>query len=175
MKVYYVLIGLFVLILFCSCSRQKTKESKSIVLYDTVLKSKQIINKKDNTDINIDSIKKKILTSAISFPDTVKYQFSLEDVGTEGNEGTAYYLNDSIRKVEMNIYTSMWKINLHYLFNNIHIKVAERTYNIYDKRIKLVKEISYAINLNGIPLEKADTTRVDVFQELKSAIPFMLK
>lgn len=173
MKAYYILIG--VCILLCSCSRQKTKQRTDIVIHDTVVKSKQILDQKDNVNVNIDSIKNKILLLRTSFSDTVKYQFSLEDVGTEGNEGIAYYLNDRLQKIEMNIYTSMWKIYLVYLFNNTNIKVEERTYNIYENNIKLVKENYYAMNLDGIPLEKVDTTRVDIFQELKKAIPFILK
>jgi hypothetical protein len=168
----YVLIGLFAL--FCSCLRQEAKESKNIVARDTTFENKQTISQKEVVNINLDSIKKKILVSNASSLDTVKYQFSLEDVGTEGNEGTAYYLNDSIQKVEINIYTSMWKIYVLYLFDNTNIKVTERTYNIYDN-IELIKSFSYTMDFNGIPLEKVDSDRIDIFQELKNAVPFELK
>lgn len=172
MKVYYGLIGLFVLL--CSCSGQKTKGKENIVVYDTIFESKQTIRPKETVNINLDSIKKKILVSRVSSMDTIKHQFSLEDIGTEGNEGTAYYLNDSVRKAEINIYTSMWKIYLLYLFDNTRIKVTESTYNIYDS-VELIKKFSYTIDFNGVLLEKVDTTRVDIFQEFRSAVPFTLK
>lgn len=109
----------------------------------------------------------------MSISDTIKYQFSLEDVGTEGNEGVAYYCNDSVRKVEINIYTSMWKIYLLYLFEKTDINVIEQTYNIYENA-QLVKSYSYTMDLNGVPLEKVDFNRVDVFQEFKEVVPFVL-
>jgi hypothetical protein len=110
--------------------------------------------------------------------DTIKYQFSLEDVGTEGNEGTAFYWNDSIRKIRIDIYTSMWKYKLLYLFYKTYIRVSEHTYNIgnvyYGEDIELIKTLFYSVNLNGVPLEKVDNKRVDIFQELKRAVPFEL-
>lgn len=172
----YVLISLFAL--FCSCSGQKSNENNNIMVYDTVDVSSQNISQvRKKTNVDLDSIKQEIFISKkqlkLSISDTVKYQFSLEDVGTEGNEGIAYYYNDSVRKAEINIYTSMWKIYLLYLFEKTDIKVIEQTYNIYEN-IQLVKEYSYTMDLNGVPLKKIDFNRVDVFQEFKEVVPFVL-
>jgi len=180
MKAYF-LISLFTL--FCSCSNQRTKETHNIVVCDTIHASKQIISQKEVVNINLDSIKQKILVSKeklkLSYSDTVKYQFSLEDVGTEGNEGIAYYLNDSVQKIKIDIYTSMWKYNLLYLFDKTYIKVTERKYNIANAHSignsELIKTLSYRIDKKGVAYEKPDSNRIDIFQELKQVVPFVLK
>ncbi len=175
MKAYYVLIGLFAL--FCSCSGQKTKE-KNIVVYDTAFESKQTISQKEVVNINLDSIKKKILVSIASSSDTVKYQFSLEDVGTEGNEGVAYYFNDSLRNAEIEIYTSMWRYHIQYYFSEKKIKVVENTYNISNgssNKTESIKHTDYTIDYTGKPIGNADKERLDIFQEFKKAVPFELK
>ena len=181
MKVHFFICFL---VFFSSCSRQIIKDNNNIVC-DTILvnnsKSNQLLNK--ITIINLDSIKQEILKSkeklSLSVLDTVKYIFSLEDVGTEGNEGIAYYLNDSVQKIEINIYTSMWKIYLLYVFDNAHIQVTEKIYNIvneeFNNDIGLVKDFYYLINMEGVPIEKVDSDRIDIFQELKQAVPFSLK
>lgn len=180
MKVY-ILIGLFAL--FCSCSKQRTKESNNTEVCDTNFASNQTICQKEVVIINIDSIKKEILVSKeklkLSSSDTVKYLFSLEDVGTEGNEGIAYYLNDSVQKIKIDIYTSMWKYDLLYLFDKTYIKVTERTYNIVNVHsgggIELIKTLSYRMDNNGVPFEKTDSNRIDIFQKFKQVVPFVLK
>lgn len=163
----------FSILLNYSCTTHKS-ESDQTMVSDTIITCNHIENQKNVVYINLDSIKKEILKLNISVQDTLKYQFSLEDVGTEGNEGIAYYINDRLQKIEMDIYTSMWKIHLLYLFNRGKIKVTEETFNIYEN-VELIKNKSYLININGIPLESVDSSRVDIFQELKSVIPFTLK
>jgi len=176
-KIYYLMCFL---VLFYSCSKRIVKEDYSpIIVCDTPVVSSQVvipIQKAD--DINLDSIKKEILKLQDKFQllvsDTLKYQFSLEDVGTEGNEGTAYYLNDSVKKIEFSIGTSMWIYDLLYLFGNENIKVEEHRYNIYEN-IQLLKTFSYTMDLTGIPLEKVDSNRIDIFQKIKDVVPFVLK
>ncbi|HAR39421.1 MAG TPA: hypothetical protein DCS09_13075 [Porphyromonadaceae bacterium] len=163
----------FSILLFYSCITHKSESNQNMEI-DTNITYNHIENQKNAVYKNLDSIKKEILKLNISALDTIKYQFSLEDVGTEGNEGIAYYINDRLQKIEMDIYTSMWKIHLLYLFNRGEIKVTEETFNIYEN-VELIKRKSYLINLNGIPLERVDSNRVDIFQELKSVIPFTLK
>ena len=180
MKVY-ILIGLFSLL--CSCSKQRTKESNNIEVCDTNFASNQTTSQKEVITINIDSIKRKILVSKeklkLSPSDTVKYKFSLEDVGTEGNEGIAYYLNDSVQKIKIDIYTSMWKYDLLYLFDKENIKVTERTFNIANvhsgRGIELIKTLSYRMDKNGVHFEKIDSNRIDIFQKFKKVVPFVLK
>lgn len=171
----YVFICLFVL--FFSCSGGK-KENNMIPrgTFDTNGKNKSQIIKKSN--VYFDSIIQGIIGSnkkaGLSITDTIKYQFTLEDVGTEGNEGIAYYYKDSVRKVEINIYTSMWKTYLLYIFENKLIKVTERTFNTYED-IQLVRDYSYTMDFNGNILEKVNSDRVDVYKDLKKVVPFILK
>ena len=180
MKVY-ILIGLFAFLY--SCSNLRTKEGKNIVLCDTNFACNQTISQKEIVNVNLDSIRQKILASKekmkLSSSDTVKYQFTLEDVGTEGNEGIAYYLNDSVQKIKIEVYTSMWKYNLLYLFDKTYIKVTERKYNIANAHSignsELIKTLSYRIDKKGVAYEKPDSNRIDIFQELKQVVPFVLK
>ena len=175
MKAYYVLIGLFAL--FCSCSGQETKE-KNIVAYDTAFDSKKTTSQKEVVNINLDSIKKKIIVSKTSSSDTIKYQFSLEDVGTEGNEGIAYYLNGSVRKAEIEIYTSMWRYHIQYYFSEKKIKVIENTYNISNassNKTESIKQTDYTIDYTGKLIGNADKERLDIFKEFKRVVPFELK
>lgn len=76
--------------------------------------------------------------------------------------------------MDFDIYTSMWKIHLLYLLNKNSIQVTEETFNIYEN-IKRIKQLSYLINLDGVPLGKVDSSRVDVFQDIKDVVPFELK
>lgn len=169
MKSYFLLL-FFISLPFCSCSKQVTKENNDITVCDTVI-------------VNLDSIKNEILALKeklnLSISDTIKYQFALEDFGSQGNEGTAYYLNDSIYKIEFDVYTCMLVYNLFYLFDNKHIKITERTYNIANVYsggdMELIKTLSYSINCNGIPVNEVDSNRIDIFQELKQVVPFVLK
>lgn len=157
-----------------------TKESNnSIIVHDSVMDNKKIVSIQRENNMNLDSVKQKILKSKsrlhLSDSDTIEYQFILEDVGTEGNEAIAFYLNDSIQKIRIDIYTSMWKYQLLYLFHKTSVRVSEHTYNIYDKEIELIKTLSYMTDLSGIPLEKVDSNRVDIFQGLRQVVPFYLK
>lgn len=181
MKIHIVYCLLVVVILLVSCSKKHiTKENNNvIVVCDSVDdNNKNTITTQNKNNVNLDSVRQKIFALKekfhLSVLDTIKYQFSLEDVGTEGNEGSAYYLNDSIKKIEFNIYTSMWMYHLLYLFDKTYIKVTEQTYNIYED-IKLVKDFSYTMDLNGVPLKKLDSDRIDIFGEFKQVVPFVLR
>ena len=99
---------------------------------------------------SLDLIKKLISEESKISIDTLKYQFSVKDIGTEGNEGTAYYVNNELRKIKFDIYTSMWKISIQYLFIMEQIYVCEDTYNTFEN--KHIKNIVYVTNLNGVPL-----------------------
>lgn len=169
MKVFCFFIAF--LVILNSCHKQEKETNKNIVV-DTSAVSKSVEKQKDTICSDLDSIKDKMIASKAS-SDTVKYHFSLEDVGTEGNAGVAYYLNNRLQKVKMDIYTSMWETNLLYIFNNTNIIVTQRTYNIYKKK-ELVKEFSYKMDFKGMPLEKVESDRIDIFPELEKTIPFNL-
>lgn len=180
MKVY-ILFSLFVL--FTSCSKYVTKENdRNITVCDTIIAGNQnIAYIQLKSYVDLDSIKNEILVlkenSHIS--DSVKYKFSLEDVGSEGNEGIAYYLNDTVQKIEIDIFTSMWKIHLLYLFDKKYVRVTECTYNIVKAYSggdpELIKTLSYITDRTGVPINKTDNDRVNIFQELESTVPFTLK
>jgi len=183
MKSYFLFL-FFVLFSFCSCPKRANKENSNIVVCDTdIVNNQNVMPIQKENNVNLDSIKKVILKSQdklqLLASDTIKYQFSLEDVGTEGNEGTAYYLKDSIRQIEIGIGTSMMIYDLLYVFEKPYIIVTEQTYNITNVysggERELTKTLSYSTDWNGIPINNVDTDRVDIFQELKEAVPFVLK
>lgn len=173
MKPNYLIIGALLFLIY-SCTDNKLKSNRIVVVSDTTFTNK-LYKRMDNTERgNLDSIQQVISKGNKTLEGTLKYIFSIEDVGTEGNEGTAYYTNNKLQKIEFDIYTSMWKIHLQYIFNRNDVQVTEATFNIFEN-LKLVKKLSYRINLDGVPLVKVDSSRVDVFKEIKDAVPFTLK
>lgn len=173
MKANYMLICIL-LFLILSCTERKTASKQTKVVTDTIFSNEIVEIKENSKNKNLDSIKQVLSKKGKTSIDTLKYHFTIEDVGTEGNEGTAYYIENELQMVEFDIYTSMWKIHLQYFFNKNKIQITEETYNIYENT-KLIKKISYKTNLEGVPLEKTDSNRVDVFQKIRSTIPFDLK
>jgi hypothetical protein len=134
----------------------------------------QKISFEQKLSIDLDSIRDEIIQNKLNINDTIKYKFSIEGVGTEGNEGIAYYFAGNLHKVNFDIYTSFWTIHLIYLFEKDKIFVVEETIAIHEKS-EQVKKISYFINEQGVPFQDVDSNRVDVFQEIKKSIPFYLK
>lgn len=169
-----LLIILGLLLLIYSCTRNKTESNQPKIVSDSAFTNISYERKASLEFVYLDSIKHLILEESKTSKDTLKYQFSIEDIGTEGNEGTAYYVNSELKKVKFEIYTSMWKIDLLYLFNKENIQVTEETFNTYEN-IKQVKKLSYLINIDGVPLGKVYSSRVDVFQQIREKVPFTLK
>jgi hypothetical protein len=154
------------------------KDSDKLPVVDSNMVIENKIQKNHiEKNTNLDSVKKgiQLIREKLNPTDTTKYKFQLEDVGTEGNEGFAYYINDSLKKVECDIYTSMWRYHIQYYIINNRIDVIERTYNITYNKSKKVKEITYTIDLKGKLIGDADKERIDIFQEFKKAVPFELK
>lgn len=173
MRARCFIAGLFVLV-FYSCSKHELQADKDTVMSEPSIADRQVGRQKEVVCINADSIKNVLLRVNGVPQDTWEYQFSLEDIGTEGNEGVAYYIDGGLRKIEIDIYASMWRTQLLYIFNRTNIEVTEEVFNTY-KNMELVRNSSYLIDLNGIPIGRADSSRVDMFQKLKSAVPFTLK
>lgn len=178
MKIFNIICSA---IIVYSCTNPiAKKDSNNLSVNDTnvvIIKQNQKTYIEEN--INLDSIKNKIKLSnkKLKVADTIKYVFQLEDVGTEGNEGVAYYLNNSLKKIELNVYTSMWRYQIQYYFSGNKINVIEITYNIFNStshKPEKVKEISYTIDFNGKLIGNGDKERIDVFQEFKKAVPFEL-
>lgn len=137
MKLSCLLSGIL-LFLICSCGRNTPQSNQTERATDSIFTSDVVKSQGNLESENIDSIKKEILRKNKILGDTLKYQFSIENIGTEGNEGTAYYINNKLQKVKFDIYTSMWKIHLLYIFNRNAVQVTEETFNIYEniKRVK---------------------------------------
>ena len=107
--------------------------------------------------------------------------YDLEDISSEGTEVVAHYVQNKITLCEIGIYGEMGRAKLVYEFSDNQIKVTEKDYNyqvpfmeVTEKDIKLVKDFSYTMDLNGVPLEKVDSSRIDIFQEFKQVVPFIL-
>lgn len=179
------LISLILIFNIMGCVDRNKVNNRSVSVKDTsIIKNARVIEKEQQI---VDSIKKEIIKSKVklhlSVLDTVQYKFILEDVGTEGTEGIAYYLNDSLRKIRFKIYTSMGQIHLNYVFNESNIDVIEERFSNksdiatvqYGKDLELTKTLSYRVDNKGMPVKKVDSDRVDVFQELKKNVPFELK
>ena len=138
----------------------------------------QIHSPKENQNTYLDSVKKELLILSFNSSDTLKYKFHLEDIGTEGNEGIAYYLNGSLIKVQIEVYTSMWRYHIQYNINQKFIEVVETTYNIsieHSDNDKKINEINYKIDSNGKSLDPGNKERIDIFQKFKDRVPFELK
>jgi hypothetical protein len=154
---------------------------------DTVYVIKQDISLiSPKTDVNLDSIRQEILLSmkrlGLTESDTLKYQCDIYDISSQGAEVNAYYLQGKIVLSQINIYGEMGQTKIVYEFADNQIKVTEKDYQyevefmlVTDKDIKLIKDFSYTMNMEGIPLEKVDSNRVDVFQEFRQVVPFILR
>lgn len=181
------MFAILLIILVNSCSDSNTKIIQKDISRDTAIIStkKDSIENNDRPEVNLDSVKKEILIyrdkQRLSKLDTLKYKFTFDDVGTEGNEGNAYYLNGELIKFDIVIYTGMNQIFLSYKFDASTIKVSERTYayksmnaDIRSKKDLIEKSI-YDIDTLGKPLDnKTERHRNDVFDIIKNNVPFKL-
>ncbi|MBB2144791.1 hypothetical protein GM921_04805 [Pedobacter sp. LMG 31464] len=175
----YILI-LFVL--FTSCTRNSSSNKEAAK--DT-LKTNPVIIKQPA--FNLDSVKRKILTDNLKSTnsDTITYEFSLEgDYSAEGNVGKAFYLNNSIKKLEMIFYRETGKSVYTYVFNENKVKVKQKIYDYNvplfevkdSSNIKLVQTIKYEQDYNGKLIGK-DVPDADlaIYFDLKETVPFTLK
>jgi hypothetical protein len=176
-------------LLFYSCSSINSKKESNVIIYkDSTEVAKHNTNNlsdKEILNINLDSIKKVILNnnkkSQLSLGDTLKYQFSLEDIGTEGNEGIALYVRWKLQKIKIIIYTKMTQIHLIYEFDRSKIKVLGQIYAYREDNIDIsskkdiIEKFTYYIDMNGLPIDKIKPNRVDIFCEIKKVVPFELK
>jgi hypothetical protein len=117
----------------------------------------------------------------INIKDTI-ITYDLEDISSEGAEVVAHYIQNKIMLCKISIYGSMGRAELVYKFSNNQIKVTEKDYQyavpmmeVTEKDIELVKDFSYIMDLNGIPIDKVDSSRIDIFQEVKQIVPFVLR
>ena len=130
----------------------------------------------------LDSIKQVILKHKAN--DTASHVFSLEgNFSAEGNEGRAFYKNDSISKIEIIFYGESGKNAYIYQFKNNKIEVVQQRYN-YKTNFMEVKskddiitgeKVKYILNIKGEIINGDKTLKEsDVFLDLQKAIPFHL-
>jgi len=157
-----------------SCCNTKVNSQYATISQDTVMY--------DNTKVHsYDAIISQDTVITIS-QDTVIVIYNIENISSQGAEAIFHYIQGKVSLCEVNIYGEMGKGELIYEFYDNHIKVIEKDYNyevpfmeVTNKDIQLVKNFSYTMDLNGIPLEKVDSNRIDIFQKIKDVIPFVLK
>jgi|LakMenEpi03Aug12_release.lakeMendotaPanAssembly.Ray.scaffolds.fasta_scaffold730890_2 hypothetical protein len=177
---FYICFSLFLI----SCKPQNSETKKNTFEFkDSVSIVKPYITDYNEGYSNyLDSISKELLKlqskDKLTSLDTLKYKFYLEDVGTEGNEGIAYYLDNRLKKANIEIYTSMWKYVIQYIFYETKIDVIESTYNISNgviNNLEMIKKITYIIDLSGKIEGDTIKDRIDIFEEFKLVVPFELK
>lgn len=168
-KIIINLIG----ILLLSCGNTNI-HSQNVVIQDTVMY--------DNTNTYSQNVVISQDTVITISQNTTIIIYSIENISSEGAEAIIRYVQGRISLCKINIYGEMGRANLIYKFSKNMIKVTEKDYNyevpfmqVTDKDIKLIKNFSYKMDLNGVLLEKVDSDRIDIFQELKDAVPFVLK
>ncbi|TKC10232.1 hypothetical protein FA048_08530 [Pedobacter polaris] len=170
----------FYLLLLCiiiiACNNLKTTDTK----IDSIAIEKNKLPKNQILTINIDSIKREILTLDSSVNDTTVYKFSLdENLSAEGNEGKAFYVDNQIKRLTVTFYGEMGRSVYTYVFKNDKIKIEEKIHE-YDialsGNIKSTKISTYQIDFNGkIISNSGNEIDLDTYFTLKRSIPFTLK
>nr|WP_320058454.1 hypothetical protein [uncultured Bacteroides sp.] len=121
------------------------------------------------------------LSNKVIAKDTI-ISYDLENISSEGAEALVQYKNRKIVNSSITIYGGMGQSKITYKFLDAYIHVEEKDF-IYntaieninsEKDMKLQKEISYVIDLQGTPQSKVDSERIDIFKEFKEIIPFKL-
>ena len=137
----------------------------------------------------LDSIREAILTLNGGQKDSITYEFKLDkEMGTEGNDGTAFYEKGVLKKVILIIYNKSEQCNASYTYlTENKIKVCEKNC-FYVKSIDDIKNVkgnpstkeycSY-VNENGESLGKLGSKKNSIarktFLILKRNIPYFLK
>lgn len=121
------------------------------------------------------------VTDAVVADTTIVYD--IEGVSAEGAEASVTYSAKKIRRAEIKLYGETGQARITYLFQNGKILVTEKTYRYKEglenvesaADMKLEKNISYTIDMEGKLIGKADPERIDMFKEFREAVPFDLK
>jgi hypothetical protein len=109
--------------------------------------------------------------------------YDIENISSEGAEAVVRYAGKKIKESTISIYGETGQAKIIYTFSPNIIKVTEKEFAYKedlkkvssDKDMKIKKEITYTIDLNGKLIGDADKERIDIFQEFKKAVPFELK
>lgn len=133
------------------------------------------VNNKSNSIYNSRSNKVIVKDTIISY--------DLESISSEGAEALVQYKNRKIASSHITIYGAIGQSKITYQFIEGHVHVEEKDF-IYntaienvnsEKDMKLLKKISYIIDLQGISESKIDSEKIDVFQKFKEIVPFKLQ
>lgn len=115
--------------------------------------------------------------------DTV-IEYFIEGISAEGSRVKAKYINGKIVECTISIFGETGQIRIFYAFQEGKINVVEKQYTYKagilssiktENDMKLLKEISYLVDANGIPVGNVDSERTDIFTELKKAVPLEIK
>lgn len=130
---------------------------------------------------SVDSMAVNPAKAVVAKDTTIEY--SIEGVSSEGASAKARYVGGRIKECEIAIYGETGQNKIVYMFNNNKIDVSEKqlVYNTSlenvksDKDMKVKKEITYVLDLNGTLIGKADVGRTDIFSEFKKVVPLEIK
>ena len=109
--------------------------------------------------------------------------YDIVNISSEGAEAVVKYIDKKIKESTISIYGETGQAKIIYSFSSDLINVTEKEFAYKedlkkvssDKDMKVKKEITYTIDLNGKLIGNADKERIDVFQEFKKVVPFELK
>lgn len=110
-------------------------------------------------------------------------QYNLENISSEGTSAEAMYVAGKIKKCEISVFGETGQSKIIYVFkeNNIYVSEKQLIYNTSfentksDKDMKVIKEITYVLDLNGNLISKGSFDRIDIFNEFKKIVPFQIK
>jgi hypothetical protein len=138
-------------------------------------------NAQQSSQMNADSLATQQSKPVVGRDTTIEY--NIEGLSSEGASAKAKYINGKIKECEIYIYGETGQSKISYAFNDSQINVSEKqlTYdgsleNVKsDRDMKIKKEFTYVLDLNGNPIGKVDSDRSDIFSEIKKAVPFEIK
>lgn len=162
----------------------KCENGKAVCVSDT----KRCCNISEKPS-RLDSIRDNILKTNNGIKDSISYKFSLDnEMGTEGNDGIAFYKKGRLNMITMQIYTDRGLCDVSYAFySKKKIKVCEKNYSYvndveeikYKRGVPSVEEYCSYINENGKSIDGKNSVKNDdarkVYSIIKRNIPYELR
>lgn len=174
--------------IFTACNTEKATENKKdsvVVLKDTISSAMHHQPKEDVKLNYLDSVKRNILANAQFTTDSLFYAFSLEGkFSAEGNEGKATYFRDKVKKIDIVFYGETGKSLYTYILNDSRVEVSQQRYNYHANLTEVKSEkdmikgdkVVFSTDLNGkVITGHHKAADLDIFYQLKKAVPFSLK
>ncbi len=162
---YLILISFFY-----SCNYNKDKSLNKEVIEKSDKKTNVLIKKNELKSNENDSLIKYILENSVVSNDTIKYNFIIGDIASDGDEGIAYYYKFVLKKIEFSIQSSN--------------RVNKQLYVINDEKFVLFNDSLFLFNddysklnfeENVILSDNFEKNRLFFGEILKRKIPFKLK